>query len=303
MKIDYHFNREFFFDPPNFGGIKIYQIGRAFCHNTTLINTHIHTDLFELTIVTGGEGIISTNGTPLHVEQNDIYLSFPHDAHKIESDRTNPLKFDFIAFNTDEEDLKNELVNIVENYQTAVKRVFRDERISSLIGNAINEFGCPQIFSKKLLSSIFHEMMIYLIRDFRKITQEKLPKKLRMADSLCQQIMNYIDNHIFTLKNLEDIAPIIGYSYSYLSALFRKTTSITLSRYFHEKKLDIGRVMILENKLKITEISENLNYSSVYAFSKAFSSQYGCSPREYRKNYKAKEKNESKNGSDDQFML
>ena len=94
--------------------------------------------------------------------------------------------------------------------------------------------------------------------------------------------MNYIDTHIYSLKNLEDLADITDYSYGYLSALFKKTTSNTLSNYYHEKKLDAARLLILENKYKIIEIAEMLNYTSVYSFSKAFSNRYGVSPRNYK---------------------
>ena len=36
--------------------------------------------------------------------------------------------------------------------------------------------------------------------------------------------------------------------------------------------------MLGENKMKIGEIAEQLNYSSVYAFSKAYKKKYGISP-------------------------
>ena len=73
-----------------------------------------------------------------------------------------------------------------------------------------------------------------------------------------------------------------GYSYGYLSALFKKTTSHTLAHYYYEKKLDVARLLILEERFTITEISEMLNYASVYSFSKAFSKRFGVAPRVYR---------------------
>ena len=94
--------------------------------------------------------------------------------------------------------------------------------------------------------------------------------------------MNYIDTHIYSIKKLEDLAKITDYSYGYLSALYKKTTSNTLSDYYHEKKMDAARLLILENKYKIIEIAEMLNYTSVYSFSKAFTKRYGISPRNYK---------------------
>jgi len=82
---------------------------------------------------------------------------------------------------------------------------------------------------------------------------------------------------------LEELSEATGYSYGYLSDLFRKTTGNSLSGYYHAKKLEAARLLLLENKLQVTEIAEMLNYASVYAFSKAFHRQYGVSPRQYRK--------------------
>ena len=96
--------------------------------------------------------------------------------------------------------------------------------------------------------------------------------------------MNYIDTHIHSLKNLSDLSKITDYSYGYLSTVFKKTTSNSLLSYYQNKKLDVVRLLILENELTITEISEMLNYSSVYALSKAFTKHYGVSPRNYRNN-------------------
>lgn len=282
MDAIYHFNRQFFLDPLNYNGILIFQIGRAFCQNNTIIHTHKHIDLFELTLVTDGKGKISANGIAVPVRKNDIFLSFPFDTHRIESDPTDPLNFDFLAFNADTADYKQELQYIVEHYQPAEKRLFRNERIPTLVGNAIEEYGSPSKYGFQLLSAVFEELMIYLIRSFGNITPEKIPKNINSADYLCLKMMRYIETHIFTMKSLEELSDYMGYSYNYLSTLFKKRTSRSLSNYCQEKKLEVARMLIMENDLKISEIAETLHYSSIYAFSKAFRAQFGYSPRTYR---------------------
>ena len=84
------------------------------------------------------------------------------------------------------------------------------------------------------------------------------------------------------MKNLEELATVTDYSYGYLAALFRETTRGTLQNYFKDKKLDAARLLLIEGKMTVTEISELLNYSSVYAFSKAFKEQFGVSPKNYK---------------------
>jgi len=102
------------------------------------------------------------------------------------------------------------------------------------------------------------------------------------AQAFCYQLMNYIDTHIYSLKSLNELSVVTGYNYSYLSSLFKKTTKNTLSEYYSEKRLELSKHMLLENKLSITEIAEQLNYSSRFTYTKAFTNKYGISPANYR---------------------
>ena len=100
MKYYYHLNNPYFQNPLVFDGICVAQIGRMFCKSDTVIDPHLHTDLFELTIATGGKGTVTTNGVEIPVEKGDIYLSYPGDFHQICSSETHPLKYDFFSFNS-----------------------------------------------------------------------------------------------------------------------------------------------------------------------------------------------------------
>ena len=256
-----------------------------YCEKNGVIEEHIHTDLYELTIVTEGEGLIYSNKIPTKVSRGDIYLSLPCDAHEIISDGEKPLKYDFIAFLPIDGEIKTELEKIAEDFHSPNNRVFHDERIRQITGNAIAEIKEEKIYSHELLSSLFKQMIIYLIRGFQNIKPDRQVDTVTDAEVLCYKLMNYIDTHIYSMKSLEELSYITDYSYGYLSTLFKKTTSNTLSHYYREKKLDAARLLILENRLKITEISDMLGYASVYAFSKAFSNKFGLSPRIYRTNF------------------
>ena len=90
--------------------------------------------------------------------------------------------------------------------------------------------------------------------------------------------MNYIDTHIYSLCNLCELTEKFKYNYSYLSSLFKKTTNKTLAEYFRNRKLETAKALVIEKNKKIGEIAEMLNYSSTFAFSKAFKEKYGVSP-------------------------
>ena len=94
-------------------------------------------------------------------------------------------------------------------------------------------------------------------------------------------MMNYNHTNLYTLTNLNEMARDMGYNYSYLSALFRKATTVSLSYYYRVKRLETARLLLAENKKSISQVAELMNYSSIYAFSKSFREHYNVSPRKY----------------------
>ena len=288
--INYHYDKNFFDDPLICNDFYIFQIGKYHGTTSTLIDTHIHKNFFELTIITDGEGTIITNNYPIKVKKGDIYLSLPLDSHKIESDSQNVLDIYLLSFATENERFVKELDNISMSHNAPQKRIISDEKINWLIGNAISELDNKSDFHKELLFSIFTQILIYVIQNFQKHTPQKTSYKVSHAEKLSYDLINYIDTHIFSIKSLDDLSKVTGYSYGYLSNIFRKTTNQSLSSYFQKKKMSVAEILLLENELNISEIAAKLNYSSVYAFSKAFLNYFKVSPSEYRNSLKKAEK-------------
>ena len=285
MALNYHLDNVFFDSPLVYEDISVLQIGRLFCKNNTVIVSHIQPNLLELTIVTEGKGIILTNSVPSKVKKGDIYLSLPGDVHEIISDSDEPLKFDFFSFNVLSGLLKNECEKLCEKAHSPSARVFHDERILPLISNAIFELNESKSYQALLMPSIFRQIIIYTLRAFEDCENE-MPKNATPNDILCYKLMNYIDTHIYTMKSLDELSDITDYSYGYLSSLFKKVTGNTLSEYYRTKKMDAAKLLLDENKLTATEIASLLNYSSLYAFSKAFTNHFGISPKNFKQNLK-----------------
>ena len=283
----YHMKKNYFESPLEFDDGFIAQAGRLYCKSNTVVDTHIHTELFELTIVTDGEGTVTTNGISVPVKKGDIYLTLPYDSHKIETDRKNPLKFDFFAFTVKNEPFAKKFDSIVEKFHASNMRIFYDEHIPPLVGDIIAELNNRDGDSDILMSAFFREIMVFIIRGFDKVSPNtKSNTEVTSAEAVCYNLMNYIDTHIYSMKKLEDLSDAMGYSYGHLSSIFKKTTSGSLSEYYNNKKMEIAAALVLEDRLKIVEISELLNYSSAYSFSRAFSQHFGMSPKHYRNSKK-----------------
>ena len=279
----YHLAKNYLFQEPyQLKDFLLRQIGRLYMQPCDSVGLHRQANLFELTIITGGTGTCFANVFPKVVKRGDIYLSFPNELHNIVSSKDDPLQFDFFAFETADPVYQQKLQSIAEHYSQK-ERVFSDERIVNLVSDCIAEFNNED---PDLLYCMFKSIMIHLIRNFplnEEKTKTLAARSVSTAESFCYQMMHYVDTHVCSIQNLEEIANVLNYNYSYLSALFKKTTGQTLSTYYQQKRLETAKLLMADPSLSITQIAEKLNYSSLYTFSRAFKLMFGVSPREYHK--------------------
>jgi len=284
MEKKYHIDYSFHFEPVYYNDTALVQLGRLYCAPSSVIDKHVHINWYELTIVTDGEGIITTNDIPLNVSKGDIYFSHPGDFHEIISSDKSPLKYDFFAFNTKNPNLKKEFKDIVASTAYCYEqRVFRNEKINTSVSDAIAEISSKQEHCDDILCSLFELILFYIIRNYKSENSVILRNNTNSYDELCFQIMHYIDTHIYTIKSLSVLSEKFKYNYSYLSDIFKKNTGTTIINYYNTRRLNAAHLLIIENKLNISKIAEILNYSSPYSFSKAFKQKYGVSPKKFSK--------------------
>lgn len=283
MNRKYHIDYMHFLDQPRFGETILFQLGRLHCMPSAVIPEHTHLNLYELTAVTDGEGIVTTNGQDAPVRKGDIYLSFPADFHRIESSAEKPLKYDFFAFHTLNPELEGALKQITTQRRLSSQRIIRNEKITADLSSAIAEFGARNDYREEILSLLFKQITLYVIRAFRSQGEPLRHKNVSSAEELCFQIMDYIDINIYAITGLTVLARELGYHYSYLSNVFKETTGGTISEYYQTRRLETAKLLLREGALKCGQIAEALNYASLYSFSKAFSQKYGISPKNFQK--------------------
>ncbi len=283
MNLRYHVDHNFIKAPLPFGDrLSLIQIGTLHC-NDLLMPNHLHRNWFELTILTQGDADIYANGSSTEVSEGNIFLSFPAEVHAIRSKGTKRLHYDYFSFYTDHPVYLAELEQIMRQCAPPQKRVFRDNLIRTLVRDAIgilNEKDSPH--RQELLEAAFLQILLRILRNFRDKVSSVQPYNATQAQQFCFSLMQYIDTHIYTMKQPGELAAVTNYSYSYLTHLFRSVTGQTLSSYFQKKRMETAAALLAQENLPVGTVASMLHYTSVYAFSKAFRAYYGQSPRAYR---------------------
>ncbi|MBE7045697.1 MAG: helix-turn-helix domain-containing protein [Ruminococcaceae bacterium] len=98
-------------------------------------------------------------------------------------------------------------------------------------------------------------------------------------------VLKYIHENIRLHLNLEEIATQFGYSKWHFCKKFRQFTGMTFLEYVRHYRIQLAALDILSGT-KVTDVALDYGYDSLGGFQKAFLAEYGCLPKEYKKQAK-----------------
>lgn len=99
--------------------------------------------------------------------------------------------------------------------------------------------------------------------------------------SLASKLLFYINENYKENITPASIAAHFGYTQSHISRFFRSRFNVTMIRYLTMIRLKNAIMLMHEKKHSITYCALESGFSSMRTFYRAFSEEFGCSPREY----------------------
>lgn len=124
---------------------------------------------------------------------------------------------------------------------------------------------------KKYLSNAGLELM----DDKRSVLIEKIK-------NVIIEMVHYADE-LPTVKNSAYFSEKLKLDYTYLSNIFSEVTGITIEHFIINHKIEKVKELLLYDELTLTEISYQLNYSSVAHLSTQFKKITGLTPTYFKK--------------------
>lgn len=97
-------------------------------------------------------------------------------------------------------------------------------------------------------------------------------------------------NGVLSINLSDFLANQLHYDYSYLSHLFSEIEGTTIEHYFIAQKIEKVKELLVYNELTLSEIADQLNYSSVAHLSSQFKKMTGLTPSHFKKVKKEKRK-------------
>ena len=279
------FDNVFSKTPQIFGAIHLKQIGDIYCESDHTIELH-HQAVHEICCIVAGSGIFFRNNKAYSVKEGDIFLTSIDSDHMIISDRKNPLRILYCAF-----------VFIRDHHNYHIYSDFEKLLFDDSFTIIPDKFGISNIFysvfkevqrNYKNKSIMMELELTQLFLMTQRCVEEKKEKDFNYTkgiDSkkqLVYEIIKYIDNHLFHIDQLTDIANALGYSYSYITQSFSSVMHENLISYYRRQRLKKA-AELLSGGCTVTTVAEMLKFDSIQSFSKSFKNYFGISPSVYSK--------------------
>lgn len=242
---------------------------------------HYH-DYFEILVITGGEVINDLNGVTYEMHGGDACLIRPNDRHRLLAGKNaevgQQLNF-LIKTDYAEKLLENYCTGITDEllkHPDALNFKISAEYITKLTNTCLGTQSTKISVKDKTLQCKI--IVCRLINSF----MDKRFSILPAYPEWFQRLLSYL-NDPHSDMSVEDLAKTTSYSYSRLSRIFKDLMGIGIIEYARNIKMDYAAEMLKNTDKPVTRIVEELNYSSISYFNRAFKETFGITPTQMRK--------------------
>ncbi len=230
---------------------------------------------YELTYIDNGSLTTTVDGEEYELNKLDLIIYGPGQFHTQSTGPSNSCSYLTVMFEMD-----------CENPYLLTNRVYQAHKeIYAALNNFIKVSNLEHMYDDELMLCYLKEIIVLILQfDFNEDTPvTSSPMQERFESELLNEIVQYINAHIYEQFTIEEICHQFSISRSSLQTLFKNNLKTAPKQYISNLKLNKGKLLIKESTHTISEISSMLGFTSVHYFSRKFKQEFGITPSDYAK--------------------
>lgn len=249
----------------------------------------------ELLYCDRGEITVNAENYSGTVSDNQIIIHRPNEVHSLSCDEEAAPNVIIIGFECSSEELdffshtpvtlsieqKKMIADAMKEGMSVYTPPFDLPNVPEMKKREDFPFGADQMIKLKL-----EALLISLIRSNKQLNSS-LSSEVRQQSRI-EAIHQYITENYTEKILLDNICFIFGTNKTTLCKDFKNEYKTTVLNYINALKIREAKMLLRQNKLSVTEISEKLGFNSIHYFSRLFKKTTGHSPKEYSTSIRSK---------------
>lgn len=251
-------------------------------------------DFWEMVYVDYGRINAIVDGVGCELSKGQVIFHQPMESHTHFANEESAGNVVVVAFSCDSPSMAffNKKIFSLEKPSQKVLSLFLSEA-EDAVGGVCRDFEnkSPLDFSKAKLGSVqlmqcyLVEFLFSLIRcDKASISPlERTENSRQLAESsLVDSILLYMQNNLNQPPSLATLCNHFSISRTYLCRIFKESVGTSPIDFWISSKIKEAKKLIREGNHNITQISEQLGYTSIHHFTRMFKRCTGMSPTSYK---------------------
>lgn len=258
------------------------------------VESHAHS-YYEFYFFLEGEITMVIDGTPFPLKKGDIILIPPRVPHYalINSEEQPYRRFVFWI----SEEYCNRLLTLSSDYVYLMQRaqvmkqyIFHNDVISfntiqSKVFRLIEEIHSHRFGRNAQISVCVNDLLLLLNRQAH---EQEYPNKTEPEQSLYQNLLCYIEEHLDERLSLDDLATVFFVNKYHIAHIFKENTGLSVHQYIVKKRL-MACQNAIRAKENISSVCLQYGFRDYSSFYRAFKKEFGLSPQEYKLQQRSKQ--------------
>lgn len=249
------------------------------------------------TYIDQGEAEFFLNGVKFIAKEGDILLMHPHLPHIIRSTSEIPLVqyiFHFDLYHDEDRNASNQMngpwlgkqdivpneMQLIDIYPLSHLQLPDRIELKRRFMQMQKELSYPTFRGVLLNKSICLEMLFLFFRNQN--SSKGSEGKSTKGWPLIEGAIHYIHEHYRNpeLSN-QSISKHVGVTANHLSYIFKTQLGVTIHNYLKYVRIEQAKLRIVQGRQNLTEIAEDVGFSSIHLFSRTFKSDVGVMPSKF----------------------
>jgi len=259
------------------------------CHFKRSLPDHSHgSNSYEIHYIYAGYGKVKIHDVFYDLKPGTLYITGPHIGHSQIPCSEDPMCEYCVYLEVTQEKGKRKTAESESIANVFVSNPFwlgeDTQNILSIMQQLFCEIEHQLLGYEESIISLLRQLIISIVRNYKNLTSvSRTFTHLTFTDNKPLVIEEYF-LYEYNNLSLEDLSSRLNLSPRQTERYLKEHYGKTFIQKKTESKMATAALLLSDSSMSITNVSDDLGYSSIEHFSTAFKRYYGYSPSEYRKN-------------------